>query len=119
MDYQEPSLVYYGGPVWDFSGGQEGWEGFLHKARQGPAAVALVQERRIKDWAAELAPQWVKGRPRQPLLPEDWRAQAEAAGLEILLVQGINPARASWVEVAAFRPAANAEVPRSGSGTIR
>lgn len=101
--YQEPSLVYYGAPVWTWRDENESWNEFLSAAGSAPVAVALVQERRLEDWAASVLPALVKTKPRPTFLPEDWETQAAAAGFAVERKVGVNPARVSWVEVAFLR----------------
>ncbi|GAB4242969.1 MAG: glycosyltransferase family 39 protein [Candidatus Methylacidiphilales bacterium] len=102
--YQEPSLVYYGGPVWTWRDEAEPWSDFLQAAREQPVAVALIQERRLEDWAGDVLPSLVRVRNRPPLLPEGWEAEAKEAGFKVERRTGVNTARVSWVEVGILRP---------------
>jgi 4-amino-4-deoxy-L-arabinose transferase-like glycosyltransferase len=114
--YQEPSLIYYGGPGWRWLPESQAWGEFLEAASGVPVAVALVEERRLEDWAASIAPTLIRARERAAHLPEDWEQLAKERGFLLERKRGLNLARMSWVEVVFLRRLAEGDLIPDPSG---
>ncbi|SKB06464.1 4-amino-4-deoxy-L-arabinose transferase [Prosthecobacter debontii] len=97
-DYTEPSLVFYTGRTWEFTGKLERVERFLNEHPQA-CVVALSQEWTLEGW---LKARWSGSTTVLPT--RDASAKVEALlirhpGLQVKKVSGLNAARMSWVQL--------------------